>query len=132
MISTGTGSASMPEKTVQAVAIMPGLISARWKISTLPALGRDISAADARVARARKPAANQDFMRGEPQFYYLPVGEAVLMDCGGEGSRRRTPGRVGRRVATEGPVAPLLLAKEESMLPALNPSHGAPPRIQPA
>src|SRR5260370_9165884 len=86
MISTGTGSASMPEKTVQAVAIMPGLISARWKISTLPALGRGISAADARVARARKPAANQDFMRGEPQFYYLPVGKAAL-----RWRRRRPP-----------------------------------------
>src|SRR5712675_2287367 len=40
MISTGTASASVPLKTVQAVAFIPGLISLDLRISTLPALGR--------------------------------------------------------------------------------------------
>src|SRR5262249_11533500 len=40
MISIGTGSGSVPEKTVHAVAFIPGLISLSLRISTLPALGR--------------------------------------------------------------------------------------------
>ena len=39
-ISMGTGSGSVPEKTVQAVAFMPGRTSASLRICTGPALGR--------------------------------------------------------------------------------------------
>ena len=51
MISTGTASGLVPSKTVQAVAFMPGFSSEDLRISTLPALGRCISAA-LRVDRA--------------------------------------------------------------------------------
>src|SRR5579883_1932832 len=56
MISIGTGSGSVPVKTVQAVACIPGLMSLRWKISTLPALGGLRSAACAKTPQ--KSAAN--------------------------------------------------------------------------
>ena len=45
----GTGSGSVPEKTVQAVAFMPGRRSDSLKISGLPALGRSWAATPGRL-----------------------------------------------------------------------------------
>src|SRR5689334_21571785 len=84
MISIGTGSGSVPWKTVQAVAFMPGLTSLRGRISTLPALGREgvaFSAAHTGNAKADTPkrrAAKRVFMGSTApviQLYYqAPTG----------------------------------------------------------
>src|SRR5260221_14740294 len=58
-ISTGTASGSEPLKTVQAVAIMPGLTWSILRISTGPERGRAISAPKAgKVHNANRQAAN--------------------------------------------------------------------------
>ena len=67
MISTGTASGSVPWKTVQAVAFMPGLTSFNGMISTLPALGRMRGASpgvaeNTQAAKPRRIAANRIFM----------------------------------------------------------------------
>src|SRR5437899_1883538 len=65
MISMGTGSGSVPEKTVQATAFMPGLTSASLRISTLPALGRASGGSDGyrgSAAATKSVAARKDFM----------------------------------------------------------------------
>src|SRR3954468_16030326 len=65
MISMGTGSGSVPEKTVQATAFMPGLTSASLRISTLPALGRAGGGSDGYKGSAgttKSVAARNDFM----------------------------------------------------------------------
>src|SRR5882762_8065502 len=65
MISMGTGSGSVPEKTVQATAFMPGLTSASLRISTLPAVGRGSGGSEeykGSAAATRSVAARNDFM----------------------------------------------------------------------
>ena len=63
--STGTGSAVLPLKTVQAVAFMPGLTSSSFRISTGPALGGSSSPAvwAASGLAARRPR-NRSERRG--------------------------------------------------------------------
>ena len=66
MISTGTGSGSVPWNTVQAVPFMPCLTSLRGMISTLPDLGRmsAVSAAETKEVAAKpiRTAAVRMFM----------------------------------------------------------------------
>src|SRR5579863_986334 len=66
MISTGTGSGVEPANTVQAVACMPGLTSARGRIWGLPAWGGVRSAADTNPITARAAATSLNFMNGTP------------------------------------------------------------------
>jgi len=66
-ISIGTGSGSIPSNTVQAVPVIPGLISLSRKISTLPALGRMSSAAEITelAVSAKAPATSHLYMKGK-------------------------------------------------------------------
>src|SRR5262249_37770624 len=80
MISIGTGSGSVPWNTVHAVACMPGRISARWKISDLPALGRVISAAWAHPPAAISAMANHRFLKY--LLSLLDTGSRTPVGCG--------------------------------------------------
>ena len=62
MISTGTASGVEPSKTVHAVAFIPGFNSEDLRISTLPALGRCISAAPRVDRAAESKRAKLDFI----------------------------------------------------------------------
>src|SRR5690349_12527343 len=77
LISIGTGSGAVPEKTVQATAFMPGLTSASLRISTLPALGRAGGGSDGyrgSAAATKSVAARKDFME-----MMTPVALIVLL-----------------------------------------------------
>src|SRR5579872_92494 len=67
-ISTGMGSGTVPLKTVQAVAFMPGLMSDFGKISTFPARGR------AGVTTAASP---QTGRTAQKIAQYSAIGAAV-------------------------------------------------------
>ena len=67
MISMGTGSGSVPAKTVQAVPFMPGFSSEVFMVSTGPGWGRRIgvsaaSAALLRTASEYSAAAKRNFI----------------------------------------------------------------------
>ena len=74
MISIGMGSGCVPWNTVQAVACMPGLMSFRGKIATLPAFGGAISAAlrktGAKLHAASAAKTELHFMGGTTLHYH--------------------------------------------------------------
>ena len=72
MISTGTGSGSVPWKTVQAVAFMPGLTSFSGRISTFPAFGR--------VFTAGRGASAADTKEVQMLHWWTSGGEAAALN----------------------------------------------------
>jgi hypothetical protein len=79
MISMGTGSGSVPEKTVHATAFIPGFTSANFMIWTGPALGRGgTGSAEYRgnaIAATNSIAVKEDFME-----VITPAAFIVLLD----------------------------------------------------
>src|SRR4051812_10585092 len=94
MISMGMGSGSLPWKTVQAVAFMPGLTSERGRISTFPAWGRAGGASpaakrgDTRTAKPRRAAVLRMVIGSTAPVFQLYYDEYLGNRRGGQMSAK--------------------------------------------
>src|SRR5665213_229908 len=71
IISTGTGSAVLPLKTVQAVACMPGFTSLRGRMAGLPALGGESSAPVANGVADTYRYADRNTYKGATSHFFI-------------------------------------------------------------
>jgi hypothetical protein len=79
MISMGTGSGSLPEKTVHATAFIPGFTSASFMIVTGPAFGR-VGAGSAEYRGTAAAAINIIAVREDFMGTMTPARFIVLLD----------------------------------------------------